>query len=176
MTRDREKLDILAIRARIQNSTASGSDPKELRVLGVQLCSEVDRLKRELESSEQRSREYKDEWENACERYSYANECIDDLKSELSAANGRDGKYRAVVEACPSIVCDPAIRYGAATLIGTRLDVDHLLGCLAAGESVAAIEADHEIPGRLSQVLKELGEYFAALSALDSDDTNKDKT
>lgn len=62
------------------------------------------------------------------------------------------------MEIFPGISMDPAVRFGKPCLMGTRIDVGTVLGALAAGETIEAIQDAHQLTRR--QVLDALA--FAA--------------
>ncbi len=49
------------------------------------------------------------------------------------------------MEIFPGISMDPAIRFGKPCLAGTRIDVATIVGALAAGESVEAVQEDYRL-------------------------------
>ena len=49
------------------------------------------------------------------------------------------------MEIYPGISMDPGIRFGKPCLAGTRIDVATVVGALAAGESIEAIQGAYDI-------------------------------
>ena len=66
------------------------------------------------------------------------------------------------MEVFPGITMDPAVRFGKPCLAGTRVDVATVVGDLAVGESVEAVQAAYQLTRE--QVLAAL-RYAAHIAA-----------
>ena len=66
------------------------------------------------------------------------------------------------MEIFPGISMDPQVRFGKPCINGTRIDVATVVGALAAGESVEAVEDAYQLTRR--QILDALG-YVAHVAA-----------
>jgi uncharacterized protein (DUF433 family) len=49
------------------------------------------------------------------------------------------------MEIFPGISMDPAVRFGKACLVGTRLDVATVIGAIAAGESIETVQEEYRL-------------------------------
>lgn len=54
-------------------------------------------------------------------------------------------------EVFPGITMDPEVRFGKPCITGTRIDVATVIGAIAAGESVEAVEQSYELTKKQSR-------------------------
>jgi uncharacterized protein (DUF433 family) len=64
-------------------------------------------------------------------------------------------------EVFPGITMDPEVRFGKPCITGTRIDVATVIGAIAAGESIEAVEQSYDLTKKQVQAALQYAAHLA---------------
>ena len=64
-------------------------------------------------------------------------------------------------EVFPGITMDPEVRFGKPCITGTRIDVATVIGAIAAGESIEAVEQSYDLTTKQVQAALQYAAHLA---------------